>query len=460
MPGTRLPPFLLSAIADPGGGRVTMVLGAGCSFEAPTNLPLSKPLAEDAHRQLVQNGVIESEDCPEPGDLSCVADAVFERCGQQSELVEVMPTRRMRFARPNEGGLIAAALLLEAAVGNILVLNYDLSLSNALTQLGAENEVAVLRGPEDHAKLGLINLVYLHRNVDADPEDWIIRTKALETEWRNGWEEVIARMALAGRAVVFAGLGTPVAVLLETVQKIRAAVAEGVELVAVDPTDRSSSAYAAVLGLDEAHYVQVGWTEFARLLAARLVEEQRAVLATACHKLHSRDGIDAEGADELCVRASALGLVGLGMLRGEWMLSSRPYVPARGANPEHVADLLMAIGTAERALGAAAVIRDDGLVEFWIDDRLVGIARMASGVGSQRWLSLSEHLRARSSRDAPRLGIVSGFTGPVATATPPADVIRGAATVGSIIAGTAPFSVLAADDIRNDPNLVREALAA
>src|ERR1700712_3165792 len=127
----QLPAFLLAAISDPGGGRVTMVLGAGCSFEAPTNLPLSKTLAEDAHRQLVQNGVFDEGDCETPSDLSCVADAVFDRLGRQKELVDVLPTKRMRFARPNDGGLIAAALLLEGALRDIVVLNYDLSLTNA-----------------------------------------------------------------------------------------------------------------------------------------------------------------------------------------------------------------------------------------------------------------------------------------------------------------------------------------
>jgi hypothetical protein len=456
----RLPPFLLAAIANPGGGRVTMVLGAGCSFEAPTNLPLSKRLAEEAHRQLIQNGVIEGDDCADPTDLSCVADAVLERRGQQRELVEVLPTNLMRFARPNEGGLVAAALLLEAAVGFIVVLNYDLSLSNALAQLGAQDEVTILRGPEDHGKLGLVNLVYLHRNVDADPEDWIIRTAALESEWENGWEEVIARMALAGRVIVFAGLGTRVAVLLETVEKIRAAVADDIHLIAVDPTSRSDSVYATALGLDDAHYLQVGWSEFARLLAARVVEEQRAALAAACRTLAERDGINTEGAEELCERATALGLVGLGMLRAEWLLSPRPYLPARSVNPEHVADLLTVIGTVERALGASAVIRNDGLVQFWIDDRLAGTARMGSGAGSQRWLSLSEELRTRPSRDAPQLGIVSGFAGPVAGVSPPDDLIHGTTQARSIIAGNLPFSVLAADNIRNDPSLVRDALAA
>src|SRR4051812_636618 len=113
MAGVQIPVVLLTAIGQPGIGRVAFVLGAGCSFEPPTDLPLSKPLAEDSHRQLVLNGVLADGDCADPGDLSCVADAVFARCGRQRELVEVLPRMRMRMARPNEGSLIAAALLLE-----------------------------------------------------------------------------------------------------------------------------------------------------------------------------------------------------------------------------------------------------------------------------------------------------------------------------------------------------------
>jgi hypothetical protein len=439
---------------------VALVLGAGCSFEAPTDLPLSKPLAEESHRQLVLNGVLDDGDCADPGDLSCVADAVFERCGRQRELVEVLPRKRMRMARPNDGSQIAAALLLEGVANNVVVLNYDLSLPNALAQLGAEDEVQVLRGPEDHNELGLSNVVFLHRSVDADPETWVLRTATLTQDWENGWEQVIAQVVLGSPVVVFAGLGTRVGVLIETVRRIRKALPEGTEVVVADPKAREESAYAEELGLGDDRYVQAGWNAFARRLAQRLVAEHEAELRQACRTLHDRDGLEDHDSDGLCRRAARLGLIGLGRMRAQWLLSSREYAPARTTNAEHIGDLLLAVGTLESVLGASARLGDDGLVELWVEDRLIAVVRMGSGEGARRWSSLEQRIRSRRSRVAPTLGVVSGFAGPSVSATPPADVVRGDAAPHTILGTANQFSILAADDIRNDPGLLRDLVAA
>src|SRR6185436_17583294 len=95
------PSVVLAAAGQPRGGHLAFVLGAGCSFESPTNLPLSRPLAEDAHRRLVLNGVLAEDACADPTDLSSVADAVFASVGRQHELVVELPRQRMRFASPN-----------------------------------------------------------------------------------------------------------------------------------------------------------------------------------------------------------------------------------------------------------------------------------------------------------------------------------------------------------------------
>lgn len=71
MPGERqprgeLPPDLLGAVAAKEGGRVVLVLGAGCSKESPTDLPLAGDLARECHRQLVENGCLHDEDVEDP----------------------------------------------------------------------------------------------------------------------------------------------------------------------------------------------------------------------------------------------------------------------------------------------------------------------------------------------------------------------------------------------------------
>ncbi len=165
-----LPAELLGAIAHEDGGRVVLVIGAGCSFEAPTNLPLARTCAEEAHRRLVADGVIGDGDCPHAEDLSSVADTVRQASGTQAPLVERLPLTRFRSAEPNEGHRLAAAMMREHAVKAVVTLNFDLALSTALANLG-NKEVMILTGPQDHHRMGIINLVYLHRNVDAAPDD-------------------------------------------------------------------------------------------------------------------------------------------------------------------------------------------------------------------------------------------------------------------------------------------------
>lgn len=155
-----LPTKLLEAIAHEDGGRVVIVVGAGCSFEAPTSLPLASTCAENAHRRLILDGVISDGDCPNAKDLSSVADAVKQAKGTQAPLVERLPLTKFRSAEPNEGHLLAAAMMREQAVKAVVTLNFDLAISTALAILG-NREVITLTGPQDHHRMGIVNLVYL-----------------------------------------------------------------------------------------------------------------------------------------------------------------------------------------------------------------------------------------------------------------------------------------------------------
>ncbi len=122
----ELPADLLHAAAER-QGLVVLVVGAGCSLEAPTNLRLASDYAIDVHRRLLLDGVLEENECQQPDDLSLVASAVWERHGSQAAVVERLPRSGFRTARPNEGYLIAAALLREGAVSAVLTLNFDLA---------------------------------------------------------------------------------------------------------------------------------------------------------------------------------------------------------------------------------------------------------------------------------------------------------------------------------------------
>ena len=132
-----LPPSLLHAISSPGGGRVVLILGAGCSNEDPTSLPLSGDLSAECHRKLIADRILTEGEVIDKRDLSAVAEAVVSRTGSQSALIERFPPDAFRYAEPNEGYLIMAALFLEGALADALTLNFDSAARTALGRLGS-----------------------------------------------------------------------------------------------------------------------------------------------------------------------------------------------------------------------------------------------------------------------------------------------------------------------------------
>ena len=460
-----LPADLLHAIAHGGGGRVVLVVGAGASCEPPTGLPLSSEAALEAHRHLVADGVLIEGECASPEDLSCLADAVVHATGGQRALVERLPVPRFRSAEPNEGYLIAAALLREQAVGCVMTLNFDLGMSAALTRLGAHEDVGVVSGPEEHHRLGAVNLIYLHRNVYADPDAWILRTSALADAWRDRWEEVIAHRVIGGPVTVFAGLGTPAAVLVETAVRILTAIPDGARVFQVDPGNRADSAFFARLRLPDDAYMQMGWCDFAKELGARVLEEHRNELEQACRALISTEGWADDDPADLCTRLGALGLVGLGQLRARWTLDPAPYTPRRAITVDWLADLLLGVGVIERATGARATFDADGIVELRRDDRVLAPIAVASGRGTKRWLTLetdlNQHTHRRRNREPePRFVLVSGVVqgSRPSDVAPPGDVAIGDEEA-NIINGGRGLRLVSVDDIRARPEIAQEMAA-
>jgi hypothetical protein len=215
----------------------------------------------EIHRQLIADGVLQNGDCKDPEDLSAVADAVFTKRNSQRDVVERLRDQyEFKLATPNDGYWIAAALLCEGVLSSVVTLNYDLALSTALSELGAGKIVGVVERPEDLAHQKAINLYYLHRNVNAaDPELWVLRTAALDVEWKGHWELIIANKVLAAPVVLFAGLGTPVAVLIESTKLLRSALPAVTKLYLAEPGDIATSKFFQALGLDAAHFIPSGW---------------------------------------------------------------------------------------------------------------------------------------------------------------------------------------------------------
>ena len=461
MPAT-LSPELLRAIAER-SGRIALVVGAGCSVEAPTNLHLSTFYAQQVHHELVLDGLLTVGECTDPSDLSAVASALQTKHASQSGLVKRLPRNAFRMAQPNSGYLIAAALLREGVIHSILTLNFDLALSTALGILSAM-EVNVVPGPQATDQLGTATVIYLHRNVDeADPERWILTAEALEHEWEGHWEEVVAHGVLSCPVVVFAGLGSPAAVLTKTVTRVRDAVDENQHHVfVVDPA--ATTDFEAALHLPDTAHVQSGWSKFMEEMAKRLLAELTTELEAAGRELCARHSWDGE-ADHLAAlsdRLHNMGVIALGRVRAKWLLDTQQYAPDDSRRPL-IADLLLGLGLIERAASVEAHFREDGLVELYSGGVICGRLLLASGSGTLRWSALEasvlEVLGRISTTVRPKHVLVSGVVGhrPPAPA-PPENLVMGDVE-DDIVLGSQRPRILAVDEIRSDPSIAEGLVA-
>ncbi len=452
-----LPPELLQAVSAPGGGKITLIVGAGCSFEAPTLIPLAETCSQQCHDRLVANGVLEVGDCTLPSNLSCLADAVFAKTGEQRLLVEQLSQHyELKAASPNYGHLLTAALLREGAIASVVTLNFDLALSTAIAQLGVGDVVGVIDGPDDLPNKKTLNLYYLHRNANAaDPETWVLRTAALGTEWKGKWEQVVAAMVLPTPVVVFAGLGSPANVLLQSATLIREAIPYGSKAYQVDPGDPEQSEFFKALKLAPDAFVRKPWCEFMRELSQRLVVEHASQLKAAAEAMVQRERLQPEDLTTLLDRLQNIGLLNVGRLRANWLLHEKEYMAEERLARELIADLLLAAALIARVTGAKAVLCEDGVVEFRRGDRTVATHVFASGRGTRGQVAIEATLTQRRRRLRDRaipLGgaIVAGThnsgTMPI---TPPADVLLGDAS-DSIVFGATALPIFHVDSLRQD----------
>ena len=393
-----IPPSILRAASDPSGGQWVLVIGAGCSLEPPTNLPASAACAQEAHRRLRSDGLL-SQDCPYPDDLSAVADAVFAETGSQAALVERLPLQRFRSASPNPGHYLAAALLIERSLAGIVTLNFDLALSTALAHLGSEDVVAIVAGPDDIGRLANTNLVYLHRNADAPPEDWVLRTTHLECLWNDGWEPVIATRILVSPVVVFVGIGSPAAVLTSTLTRIRSSLpAAGVKVHHVDPAPFADQPFASTLQVSEANYHQGTWCDFMAAVASRVLSEHVAQFQQACVDISNERHYHDHHFQDLTVAIQNLDLYVFGRIRARWLLHRKDYAAIHAFHPELIADLLLSIGFVASALLASIRLRHDGAIELHRDGRLLAVVGLASGRGVRSFSAVEAALAAQIQR--------------------------------------------------------------
>lgn len=469
----RLPSGLLAAIANPSGGQVVLVTGAGCSFDAPTSLPLAGKCSVDAHRKLVDNGILDAGDCSEPWDLSALADLVKEKNGgKQAELVQCLPYNKFKTAKANDGHLIAAALLLEGAVSNIVTLNYDLAFSNAIATLGVEDEVSIVNGPGQHGQIGHSNVIYLHRSVENDFEEWILTKEALDNDWKESWEEVIARSMTTVPFTVFAGMGSSCGVLRHSTERLRVAVGDDARLILANPGDLSSSTFAKEIGIEEESYVQLTWIQFMRELGARfhkeIVSRLREIIAEVARREEyvDQNGGILENLSPLTEGVQALEILGFGLFRAAILLDRREFPKIEEAHLYSIAGLLLAVGCIERTGCVTASLSADGHALFRNDDnREVSVFLVDGSTKNLRWLTLEnqilehENVNARHGKKKSRKVLAIGMGGTSPSEVSPPESIVGDREGDSIIAGNESFSYWDVEELRVLPESVARLLS-
>jgi hypothetical protein len=450
-----LPPHLLQAVADR-SGRIALIVGAGCSLEPPTNLALSSDYALHVHDALIADNVLTDGECSDPTDLSLLASIVYEKVGSQEAVVTRLPRGELRDAQANDGYLIAAALLLEGAVAAVLTLNFDLAMSDALGIVSAAESVSVIAEPESVSDLGARVVVYLHRNAnEANEEKWVLRAEVIDDAWKGEWEEVIAQRVLSSPVVVFAGLGSPAAVLTESVKWIRGSLKNDAhKAYVVDPSDNSP--FKDALALPEEAHIQMTWCTFMRCLADRLTIEQGGALAEACRVLCSENGWsdEVDGIDDLCRLFFGQGLLGSGQQRATWLLHDRKYL----SDGEHVcglvAYLLLGLGLAQRRCDVTLNIRHDGVVEMRRDGTIAGSCLPVSAEGTKHWTAMEPKIREALSNfsiyEQPTAVLLGSLQGTLPEeVTPPPDIVFDD-SAEDIVAPSSGPAYISVDSLRTD----------
>ena len=345
-----IPAELLQSLAAPGGGQVALVIGAGCSRGAPTSIPLAAELSEAVERQLVLNGRLQPNQCPNPRDLAALTSLVFQLCHNQVELVQCFPLERMRLAKPNLGYRLLVALMAEGAISHVLSLNFDLAVQNAASELGVEIATAA---SVNEAVPNRAVLVHLHGNANSHPDQLVLRTEEIDAGWIGQWHQVVAQQVLAAPTVLFAGLGSAAPVLTTTMGMIQGALGGNKALYQADIVPFAQSGFAAQLEISEQRYIQGSWDAVLGKLADRIAARQvDALLASGSALLldNHLDEADLHRFREIAGTLTGLSLLTLGKMRAFAELDcDRLYRPHSNRDDELISEpMLRLVHVAER----------------------------------------------------------------------------------------------------------------
>lgn len=382
-------------MAGPPGGQIALVLGAGCSIDPPTNRRTAREYATQAHRQLVDRGLIVA-DCCDPGDLGGLADAVYAATGSQKALVDILKPELVN-ATPNDGHKIAAALLAERVVGLIFTLNFDRALDSAVATIAHDSAVTIIHAVEDLRALMRFSVIYLHGNVETPEDKWILRTAQIDKSWDDTWQKyVVVDLALTPN-IIFAGLGSPTPVISETVLKAKAALSYDKKIFQVDTMDRSSNALAQNLEVAADDYVISCWTGFMHALGEVVAHE----FLNKISDRHPQFCVDNHHDEEdlgMVTAALPSDILSLGKLRAEWFLDKSEYKPFNSTNLDHLVDIVRTLAMALKIVDATECVAVENGMEFRKGGRVLFRVFSCSGAGAMYWARVEGEMQARLQR--------------------------------------------------------------
>jgi hypothetical protein len=284
----------------------------------------------------------------------------------------------------------------------------------------------------------------------------------LEHEWQGHWQPIIATKVLVAPIVVFAGLGTPVAVLIESTKLLREALPQTTKLFQVDPGETTRSKFFEALAIDSSAYIQRGWCGLMEEMSERLSTEHIVQLQRAIGQKTAQDGLQAEDVNSLLDRLRSFGIVRFGMVRASWLLHGKPYRHVDADGLRLIADLLLALGMIMRVSGSTAVIFEDGYVEFRRERRIVGGFLMVSGCGHRGKAAVEAEVESRRAGyrnlPDPPSGVLVGGTSDtwMTQLTSPRDIVAGDMAAEDIIMGPTTLPLHHIAELRSNLDLIHQ----
>ncbi len=390
----HIPAGLLQAVSFEGGGRLALVIGAGCSVEPPTDIPLAQALSTEAYRKLVEDGVLEDGECGDPDNLAVLASLIFQKTQSQRDLVSRFPLAKLKTAKPNLGHRLLVALMTEHAISYVLSLNIDLAVQNASSELGSPIEIVDTSGQNIPASP---TLIHLHGSVNRPSDSLVLRQETINVAWKGSWEQVVAQQILAAPNVLFIGLGSAAPVLSETITMITEAVGGAQTFYQADVVPFGNSSFANQLDVPLDRYIEGGWCAVMEKLAERVANEQIHTLrVTGTQVLRDNHNSEDEisGFSELAGRQQGLLLLAFGKLRAFARLDTKTmYLPRTQLEEEIVAEPMAKLASICRQIGLSAHPKPSGVWSLERDGRPIATALLASGGGVRRLAALESNLR-------------------------------------------------------------------